>query len=138
LKGIDGYCSDESQSNDIITEARILCEDDLAYDPRPGAVFRFHPDNAYRGTTSSQVRRAMGHNRFHRLVEIFDLHNKNWLSMLKADLQRFGRSELLGFINEWIRYGAPLALQHTGFEALQNAMGKSRSATLRFLGKRIG
>lgn len=138
LKEVGGYCADQDQSNDIITEARILCEGNLAYDPRPGAVFRFHADNAYRGTISSQVRRAMGHNCFHRLVEIFDLHNKNWLAMLKADLQRFGRDELLGFINEWIRYDAPLVLQRTGFEALQNATGKNRAATLRFLGKRIG
>ena len=138
LQAVGGYTHDSEQVNDTITQARVFCEGQLAYDPRPGAVFRLHDQNAYRAQYSQKLRHRTGRNKFYQLIADFEERGIDWRSLLLSDLARFSRKEVVRCLGQWIRYHAPPVLQRVGLEALRRQTGKSGPRLVHCVVRQLG
>jgi glycosyltransferase involved in cell wall biosynthesis len=118
LAAVGGYHSDPENISDVITEARVLCQGKLAYDPRIGGVFTDHGDNASR-TMDKDFKILTYRNMYRTLVDDLESHGVDWRSVLEADFSFYSDAELMAVFSEWARYGAPKRLQLAGWFSLR-------------------
>lgn len=118
LAASGGYHNDPENLSDVITEARVLCQGKLAYDPRMGGVFTDHGDNASR-TMGKKLKYSLYRNMYRKLVDDLESHGVDWRSVLERDLSFYSDSELMAVFSEWARYGAPRRLQMVGWDSLR-------------------
>ena len=119
LKKTGGYFADLDNVSDVITEARVLCEGTLAYDPRPGGIFTDHGSN-YSRTMRKDFKVLTYQNMYRQLVDDFDRHSVPWAKILLRDLITYSDKELLALFGQWARYHAPKRLQDIGWQALRS------------------
>ena len=118
LAAAGGYHSDPNNISDVITEARVLCQGKLAYDPRMGGVFNDHGANFSR-TMKKEFKVLSYRNMYRVLVDDLESHAVDWRSALAADLLCYSDSEVITVFSEWARYGAPKRLQQAGWASLR-------------------
>ena len=118
LAAAGGYHSDPENLSDVITEARVLCQGKLAYDPRMGGIFTDHGENASR-TMGKKFKHFVYRNMYRKLVDDLESHGVDWRSVLEEDLSFYSDAELMAVFSEWARYGAPKRLQMAGWSSLR-------------------
>ena len=119
LVNAGGYHDDPENVSDLITEARVLCRGNLAYDPRRGVIFTDHGENAPR-TMDKKFKTLTYRNMYRVLVADMKGCGVGWPSILRADLQRYSDSELMSVFSDWARYGAPKDVQRIGWESIRS------------------
>ncbi len=124
LRAIGGFDPHTTYQTDLTTEARLLFQGPLVYDPRPGGVSRVHPTNFMR-TKGKDFRKLFFHNSYVELIAAFEQANQPWQELLDEYLSRLSEKEILGCLFEWTYYRAPLELQKLGFAALRRSQKSS-------------
>ncbi|MEN9572879.1 MAG: hypothetical protein RL514_734 [Verrucomicrobiota bacterium] len=118
LAAAGGYHSDTENISDVVTEARVLCQGKLAYDPRMGGIFTDHGENASR-TMDKEFKILTYRNLYRTLVDDLESHGVDWRAVLEVDLTCYTDAELMAVCSEWARYGAPKRLQLAGWSSLR-------------------
>jgi hypothetical protein len=137
LAQVGGYESAAGLSADLITQARVLMHGPLAYDPRPGGIFRIHPENVSR-TMKRSERKAYYRRTYAGLMAAFDESGKDWRAALGAYLRDLQSAEIMECVHEWLYYRAPVALQKFGMECLAQTWRGDRVSLWRKCASRIG
>jgi glycosyltransferase involved in cell wall biosynthesis len=125
LMAIGGFDPHTTYQSDLTTEARLLFNGPLIYDPRPGGVSRVHPTNFMR-TKSKAFRKLFFHNSYIELIAAFEQAGQPWQVLLDEYLSRLSEKEILGCLFEWTYYRAPLQLQKVGFNALRRTQKSNK------------
>lgn len=136
LMAIGGFDPHTTYQSDLTTEARLLFNGPLIYDPRPGGVSRVHPTNFMR-TKSKAFRKLFFHNSYVELIAAFEQAGQPWQVLLDEYLSRLSEKEILGCLFEWTYYRAPLQLQKLGFTALRRTQ-KSNKRLYRLCLSKLG
>lgn len=118
LTAIGGYDPGSTFQTDLVTQARVLFNGRLVYDPRPGGVSRVHPTNFMR-TKGRTFRKLFFHNSYVELIAAFDKAGIPWQPLLDEYLSKLSEKEIIVCLFEWTYYRAPLELQEFGFAALR-------------------
>jgi len=137
LAAVGGYDAGAGYSVDLVTQARVLLRGPLAYDPRPGGIFRVHAGN-YSRTMKRDVRKVFFKSTYTQLISAFEAADRDWRADLDAYLRTLQFDELAEIVHEWVYYRTPAALQALGMQALSRAWTGSRAALVRKLGSRLG
>lgn len=136
LTAIGGFDPHTTYQSDLTTEARLLFQGPLIYDPRPGGVSRVHPSNFMR-TKGKGFRKLFFHNSYIELIKAFEVASQPWQELLDEYLSRLTEKEILGCLFEWTYYRAPLELQKIGFAALRRSQ-KSNQRFYRLCLSKLG
>lgn len=123
LNNIGEFDSMPTYQTDLVTQARLLFQGTLIYDPRPGGVSRVHPENFMR-TKDRKFRKIFFHNSYIELINAFQKACLPWQTLLEEYLLHLSEKEIIACLFEWTYYQAPIELQKFGFIALRN---KSKS-----------
>lgn len=120
LRAIGGYDPGADYQSDLVTQAKVLLNDTLLYDPRPGGISHVHAVNFMRGKPRS-FRKHFFRTTYVRLIETFEERRVDWRLLLKHYLEALSMPEIIGCLNEWTYYGTPHDLQRIGFAALHRS-----------------
>lgn len=137
LSQVGGYEAKAGLSADLVTQARVLMHGPLAYDPRPGGIFRVHAENASR-TMKRAERKAFYRQTYTALMAVFDDSGNDWRAALRRYLRTLQSAEIMECAHEWLYYRAPVALQKLGMECLSESWSGGRIALWRKCASRIG
>ncbi len=137
LEAAGGYCELPDAMIDIVTEARVLMRGDLAYDPRPGAVFKVHAGSAWSKTGKGERRRVMK-NTLGLLAGEFETAGLPWKDLLRSELQGYSTRNLFNSLGEWARYEAPAPLFELAFHELKAKWKGSGFGLARKLASKLG
>jgi len=139
LAQVGGYDpgAEFSLSADLVTQARVLMHGPLAYDPRPGGIYRVHPDNASR-TMKRSDRKAYYRRTYAALMAVFDESHNDWRAALGGYLRTLQTPEIMACVHEWLYYRAPVALQKLGMDCLSQGWGGGSFSLWRKCASRIG
>ncbi len=119
LRKVGGYFAEADTVNDVITEARVLSEGKLAYDPRPGGIFTDHASNCSR-TMKKDFKVLVYRNMYRQLLEDFDARAIPWSEILVRNLKTYSDKDMLALFAQWARYHAPKRLQDVAWSALSS------------------
>lgn len=125
LASIGGYDPGAIFQTDLVTQARVLFNGPLIYDPRPGGVSRVHPSNFMR-TKGRTFRKLFFHNSYVELIDAFGKAGVPWRPLLDEYLSRLSEQEIIACLFEWTYYRAPLELQKFGFATLRKKQTSAR------------
>ncbi len=125
LLAIGGYDAGFTYQSDLVTQARILLQGSLIYDPRPAGVSRVHTTNFMR-TKGRAFRKAFFRNSYVELIGAFEKAGVGWQALLDAYLSELSENEIIACLFEWTYYRAPLELQQIGFVALRRHCGSAQ------------
>lgn len=134
LMAIGGWDPNPTSQGDLTTEARLLFQGPLVYDPRPGGVSRTHPTNFMR-TKGKAFRKMFFHNSYIELIAAFEQAGQPWQRLLDEYLGKLTEKEILSCLFEWTYYRAPLELQKLGFAALKRSQKSNKRFYRLCLGK---
>ena len=119
LKKTGGYFPAEDTASDVLTEARVLCEGILAYDPRPGGIFTDHGANASR-TMEKTFKVQVYEKMYRQLLADFEERSIRWKEVFIRDLATYEDRELLRLFAQWARYHAPKQLQDAAWTVVRS------------------
>lgn len=113
-----GYVSRSDCQHDIMTEARVLMHGRLAYDPRPGAMYRDHDANAWKNY-SRALRRKLLARTLALIIEDLIQAGIPWEEHLDAELKGFSKRDLEQALKDWCWCGAPSVLSEKAIAELR-------------------
>ncbi len=138
LRAIGGFDPGSTFQSDLVTQARLLFQGPLVYDPRPGGVSRVHLTNFMR-TKSKAFRKSFFRASYLEIIASFERAGVRWQPLLEEYLGKLSEKEIIACLYEWTYYRAPVELQNIGFAALrrtQNSRGRYLRRCLTKLGVR--
>lgn len=118
LRAAGGYSTRGDSLHDILTEARMLTRGNLAYDSRPGAMYRDHDGNEWKAYPRDLRKRLMG-GTLHAIVAELEKAGIVWRPLLDEEFKGYSRNDLERAVREWAWCGAPAALVRRGVVALR-------------------
>lgn len=125
LAVIGGFDPGATYQSDLLTQARLLFQGPLVYDPLPGGITRVHPTNFMR--TKGKAFRKMFFRESHvELIKAFEQAGVPWQPLLNEYLDKLSENEIVSCLFEWTYYRAPLELQQLGFAALRRNQKSTR------------
>ena len=137
LGQVGGYEPGAGFSADLVTQARVLMHGPLAYDPRPGGIYRVHPAN-YSRTMKRGDRKTYYRRTYAALMAVFDESGNDWRAALGGYLRTLQSAEIMECVHEWLYYRAPVSLQKLGMDCLSQAWSGGRISLWRKCASRIG
>lgn len=119
LQKAGGYVLRDDALIDIITEARVLLHGSLAYDPRPGAMFRDHANNEWKRYDRTGKKRMMGET-LHCVLKDIQQSVPDWNLHLEAEFKGYSRQDMELALREWTACAAPDILIQKGLQELRS------------------
>jgi glycosyltransferase involved in cell wall biosynthesis len=113
-----GYVSQSDCQHDIMTEARVLMRGRLAYDPRPGAMYRDHDANAWK-TYSRSLRKKLLSRTVGLIIEDLVKAGIPWETHFEAELKGYSKRDLEQALKDWYWSGAPSILTERALAELR-------------------
>ena len=113
-----GYVSRSDCQHDIMTEAKVLMQGRLAYDPRPGAIYRDHDANAWKNY-SRPLRRKLLAQTLVLIIEELVQAGIPWEEHFDAELKGFSKRDLEQALKDWCWCGAPAILSDKAVDELR-------------------
>ena len=138
LRDVGGFCDDDTCAGDVLTQAQVLCRGKLVFDPRIGCLLHTRHGTNYHRTISRASRLQRARNRLYRVAEWLDREGVDWQRIVAEDLRHYDLPQRLRFFNEFIRYGAPPALQRIGWRSIMEEENRSSSWLLMKMLSRVG
>jgi glycosyltransferase involved in cell wall biosynthesis len=118
LVRVGGYESSNDCQFDIMTQARVLMQGRLAYDPRPGAMYRDHDANTWK-TYSRSLRRRLMARTLVLIIEELAQAGIPWEEHLDAELKGCSKQDLEQALKDWCWCGAPAILSEQAIKELR-------------------
>ncbi|MFM2167464.1 MAG: hypothetical protein RIS79_1835 [Verrucomicrobiota bacterium] len=119
LQKAGGYVLRDDALIDIITEARVLLQGNFAYDPRPGAMFRDHPNNEWKRYDRTGKKRMMGKT-LQCVLKDIQQSVPGWNAHLEAELRGYSRQDMELALREWTTCAAPDIIIQKGLQELRS------------------
>ena len=113
-----GYVSRSDCQHDIMTEARVLMQGRLAYDPRPGAMYRDHEGNAWK-TYGRSLRKKLLANTLSLIIEELVQAGIPWEEHFDAELKGCSKRDLEQALKDWCWCSAPSILSQKAVTELR-------------------
>ncbi|MFZ2279700.1 MAG: glycosyltransferase family 2 protein [Prosthecobacter sp.] len=113
-----GYESRADCQFDIMTQARVLMHGSLAYDPRPGAMYRDHEANTWK-TYSRSLRKKLLSQTLVLIIADLVKAGIPWEQHLDAELKGCSKRDLEKALKDWCWCGAPAILTEKAAQELR-------------------
>ena len=137
LHAIGGYDPGTTYQADLVTQAKVLFNSTLLYDPRPGGISHVHAANFMRAKPRS-FRKQFFRTSYLKLIHAFEERDIDWRTLLAGYLAALSSQEIIGCLNEWTYYRTPYRLQRLGFSALRKNWEGSDLGLLRKCLSKLG
>jgi glycosyltransferase involved in cell wall biosynthesis len=126
LRNAGGYATDSDSLPDILTEARVLLQGSLVYDPRPGAMYRDHDANEWKRYGRELRKRLMGGTIQAILAELRKA-GVNWEEHLHLEFEGYSAADLEKALHEWAWCSAPKMLCRAAWVEMLRRAGPTAS-----------